>query len=341
MTQRCLLTSRRTRTGNTITLHNLPFRLEIAHKVHSHCPTARNILSTTTTQKYNEILPSNGIAMPNITDEHKNEVVAGKRFAFGDNWEKFLKVLDEQRINEAVASLVNMLEVADLNGKSFLDIGSGSGLFSLAAKRLGAKVFSFDYDPQSVACTKKLKERFFPNDEDWIIDLGSVLDAEYLKRLGTFDIVYSWGVLHHTGNLWESLTNVQSTVANNGKLFIALYNDQGRASKLWWHIKKAYVTLPKYLRWIVLIPCYLRLWGPSTIRDIIAFRPFHTWKTYKTNRGMSPHRDVIDWVGGFPFEVSKPDEIFSFFRRSGFTLCVLRTCAGELGNNEYVFQRND
>jgi 2-polyprenyl-3-methyl-5-hydroxy-6-metoxy-1,4-benzoquinol methylase len=281
------------------------------------------------------------LAMMNAADEHKKEIDAGERFAFGDNWAQFLKVLDEQRIEEAVESLKNMLEVEELNGKSFLDIGSGSGLFSLAAKRLGAKVFSFDYDPQSVACTAELKKRYFDNDSDWTVESGSVLDTEYLNRVGTFDVVYSWGVLHHTGNLWAALKNVQGNVANNGKLFIALYNDQGRTSKIWWKIKKAYVSLPKHLRWIVLIPCYIRLWGPSTIRDIISFRPFNTWNTYKKNRGMSPHRDVVDWVGGFPFEVSKPEEIFSFYRSNGFTLCVLKTCAGGLGCNEYVFQRND
>lgn len=181
--------------------------------------------------------------MLNIADEHKKEIESGERFAFGDNWAQFLKVLDEQRIKEAVESLKNKLEVKDLNGKSFLDIGSGSGLFSLAAKRLGAKVFSFDYDHQSVACTAELKKRYFDNDKDWIVELGSVLDTEYLASLGKFDIVYSWGVLHHTGNMWAAIANVQANVANNGRLFIALYNNQGRASKFWLIIKKIYTRV--------------------------------------------------------------------------------------------------
>src|SRR5262245_27430993 len=97
-----------------------------------------------------------------------------------------------------------MLEIDSLAGLSFLDIGSGSGLFSLAARRLGARVHSFDYDPQSVACAAELRRRYFPGDPQWVVEEGSALDADYLTRLGKFDIVYSWGVLHHTGRMWRS-----------------------------------------------------------------------------------------------------------------------------------------
>ena len=100
------------------------------------------------------------------------------------------------------------------------------------------------------------------------------------------------------------------------------------------------MVLPTYLRWLILIPCYVALWGPATIRDIVILRPFRAWRTYKLNRGMSPHRDVVDWVGGFPFEVAKPEQVFDFYKRHGYRLSKLRTCAGGLGCNEFVFQRN-
>ncbi|MDA8560535.1 class I SAM-dependent methyltransferase [Nitrospinae bacterium] len=263
---------------------------------------------------------------------------SSERFQFGENWLRFLDVLDESRIEYAVQSICVNLGVENLKGKSFLDVGSGSGLFSLAARRLGARVYSFDYDPQSVACTAELKRRYFSDDAQWEIEQGSALDQEYLARLGEFDIVYSWGVLHHTGGMWQALENVVPLVYTGGQLFVAIYNDQGRASRIWTVIKKTYNRLPIGLRWMVMGPVLLRLWGPTMLRDLLRGKPFITWRDYKKNgRGMSPRHDVVDWVGGYPFEVAKPEEIFEFYRDHGFWLKQLKTCAGGHGCNEFVF----
>lgn len=124
---------------------------------------------------------------------HSLEISGGKRFDFGSNWAHFLEVLDEECIEQAEKSLQKTLGVTDLNGKSFLDVGSGSGLFSLAARRLGARVHSFDYDPTSVACTRELKQRNFPDDTQWRVEEGSVLDRDYLIQLG--------GIASHRGNV--------------------------------------------------------------------------------------------------------------------------------------------
>ena len=177
--------------------------------------------------------------MKNMT-QHAAEIASGERFAFGKNWAAFLADLDDSRIAAAENSLRQMLDVENLRGRSFLDIGSGSGLFSLAARRLGAKVQSFDYDPASVACTRELKTRYYPQDDDWTIGSGSVLDPDYMNSLPMFDIVYSWGVLHHTGQMWLALEHAGRLVDEGGKLFIAIYNDQGTASRRWRSLKSAY-----------------------------------------------------------------------------------------------------
>jgi 2-polyprenyl-6-hydroxyphenyl methylase/3-demethylubiquinone-9 3-methyltransferase len=195
-------------------------------------------------------------------------------------------------------------------------------------------------DPHSVACTAELKRRYFP-DDSWVVELGSVLDRDYLSRLGQFDVVYSWGVLHHTSRMWEALENVVTLVKPKGQLFIAIYNDQGSASAMWLAVKKIYNILPSWLHLLVLIPSFIRLWLPTIIRDLVGGKPFRTWKFYLKERGMSPWRDVVDWVGGFPFEVAKPEEIFDMYLAKGFRLEKLKTCAGGLGCNEFVFILNN
>jgi SAM-dependent methyltransferase len=267
------------------------------------------------------------------------EIAAGQRFAFGKNWQQFLAVLSDDRILRAQESLCHMLGVAGLEGQSFLDAGCGSGLFSLAARRLGARVHSFDYDPQCVACAQELRRRYSPGDTSWAIEQGSVLDAAYLATLGRFDVVYSWGVLHHTGAMWQALENAAGLVVPAGKLFIAIYNDQGRTSERWRFVKRAYNRLPHGLRFTVTIPVLVHLYWRPAVKDLLRLRPFQSWRNYGKERGMSAWRDLIDWVGGYPFEVAKPEAIFDFCSSRGFTLQRLVTCGGSLGCNEFVFER--
>jgi 2-polyprenyl-3-methyl-5-hydroxy-6-metoxy-1,4-benzoquinol methylase len=273
--------------------------------------------------------------------EHAAEVARGERFDFGANWARFLRTVNDERITLAEGSLCEMLTVKDLHGKRFLDAGSGSGLFSLAARRLGATVLSFDYDSKSVACTRELKRRYLPDDSQWVIEEGSVLDRNFLTRLGQFDVVYSWGVLHHTGAMWEALGNILPLVGAKGCLYIAIYNDQGRTSFLWRKVKKAYCVSPEPLRTGVLLLAFARLWGPTAVRDLLRGQPGSTARNYSkgVGRGMSPWRDVVDWVGGYPFEVAKPEEVFNFCRDRGFLLRQLQTSGG-LGCNQFLFSRD-
>ena len=283
--------------------------------------------------------------MNKTAEQHSREVAQGERFEFGRNWSAFLALLDEERIASAERSLREMLGVKTLAGKTFLDIGSGSGLFSLAARRLGAKVFSFDFDPNSVACAEELKRRFFADDDaGWTIEQGSVLDRSYVESLGKFDVVYSWGVLHHTGKMWEALENAGLPVAaEKGKLFIAIYNDTGSQTARWKWIKKTYCRLPDALKAPFAVLAIL----PDEIKSLLRFtargKPFdyfRLWKNYRNARGMSRWRDIIDWVGGYPYEVAAPDELFDFYQARGFRLTKIKCKGVGLGCNELVFEKD-
>lgn len=263
------------------------------------------------------------------------------RFAFGENWSNFSSTINEDAILEAQQSIRKALGVDDLAGKTFLDAGSGSGLFSLAAHRLGARVHSFDFDPNSVACTTAVRRRYAAHDAQWAVEQGSVLDAAYLARLGQFDVVYSWGVLHHTGSMWDAIGRVAALVRDGGQLVISIYNDQGFVSDVWLRIKRIYNRLPKILRpafvWLTMLPFELR----SALFSVITLRPsryVHSWTRYRNQRGMNKWHDLVDWVGGLPFEVAKPEAIIFFLRDRGYELTGLTTCGGGIGCNEYVFR---
>jgi len=261
------------------------------------------------------------------------------RFPFGRNWRSFLRVLDDTRIRTATESLATMLERPDLRGKRFLDAGCGSGLFSLAARRLGATVISFDIDPDSVACARELRRRFFPGDAAWDVREGSVLDEAFLTQLGDFDIVYSWGVLHHTGDLWRALDLISQPLRPDGHLAIAIYNDQGAWSRRWTRLKRLYcqsawgraaITATVIPYWVLRGLAADLAWGRN---------PLQRYREHRSGRGMSVLHDWVDWLGGYPFEVAKPEQILGFYRARGFVLTRLRTVGGSSGCNEYVLHR--
>jgi len=263
--------------------------------------------------------------------------VAELVFGFGENWARFLTSLTDQQIEQATHG-VRALLGRDLRDKSFLDIGSGSGLSSLAARRLGAaRVYSFDYDPQSVACTQELRRRFFPGDAAWTVSQGSVLDQAFLATLGQFDIVYSWGVLHHTGRMWVAIENAARLVRPGGLFVIGIYNFRGgrRGTATWTRLKRWYCKAPRWQQ-VAWENAYL-VWDLVSMAAV-GRNPIRMIREYHSGRGMSWRHDAIDWLGGYPYEAATPGEILEFVRRKFNFVLTRQNISLQLGVSEFVFE---
>lgn len=265
-------------------------------------------------------------------------------FSFGRNWQNFLKSFDQERLRIAESSLTEFLKLPDLKGKSFLDIGCGSGLFSYAAFSLGAeRIVSFDVDPESVECCKYL-HRQAGNPTHWEIHEGSILDKGFVSGLGTFDLVYSWGVLHHTGKLWDAMRYSAGLVNPGGLYYIAIYNkilarDGGPSwiHSFWLEVKRTYNSWPKLGKY-VLEPLAMAAYLAMVVAKLQ--NPFTHVKNYTSHRGMSWRTDATDWLGGYPYEFATVEEVFKFIKKRfpDFNLVNLKVTSGR-GLNWFLFEK--
>jgi len=255
------------------------------------------------------------------------------RFAFGKSWLDYLDSLSQQAIESAVDDLKYWLSEDVIRGKRVVDMGSGSGLHSLAFNMLGAaQIVSVDYDNDSVTATSKLHQRAGAP-EHWNIMQGSVLDEALIAQLGTFDIVYSWGVLHHTGAMWHAVDNAIKLLAPDGVLFISLYTKHSEkgyqkdlATKKRFHHGNRWVK-----RWMI-----SRAAWKFIKRRIKHFQNPFTWNEQK-ERGMNRYHDIVDWLGGLPYETATEEEVLDFGRERGLVLEKIRA-SGRRGCSIYVFR---
>lgn len=262
---------------------------------------------------------------------------AQRKFAFGENWSRYAANAGEEHIAQAAADLERL--TGSLQGKSFLDIGCGSGIHALAAVRLAASsVHAFDADQKSAETARTFLSAHAPGVQA-VIAVADILTRPADPR---YDVVYSWGVLHHTGDMWTAIANAAGFVAPQGKLVLAIYK-KTPCCGFWRAEKSFYARLPSLLQ----VPVTALFSGFFLLGLTLSGRnPVAYVRNYKSLRGMNFWRDMIDWLGGYPYESATPDEVKDFMRARGFrTVAEYNTgpvrAGGLFGSGcaEFVFER--
>jgi 2-polyprenyl-3-methyl-5-hydroxy-6-metoxy-1,4-benzoquinol methylase len=260
------------------------------------------------------------------------------RYGFGKNWAEYIeKNFSEQRVEESRRHLADFIRAESLKGLAFLDIGCGSGLHSLAAHRMGAeRILSFDYDHESVATTEKIHQ-YAGAPANWTVMQGSVLDKEFMATIPKSDIVYSWGVLHHTGNIWTAVRNATLPMKPNGLFYIALYSSDNYVDpppEYWLKIKRKYNRAGALGRRLMELQYVMRF---LVVPELKAGRnPFDVMRKYGA-RGMTYWTDVKDWLGGYPMEFASLQET-QVFCKDELGLDLVNVLTGQ-GCTEYLFCR--
>lgn len=256
-------------------------------------------------------------------------------FEFGKNWKSYAETIDQKRIDFAIEG-VRKLFPYSLEGKTFFDIGCGSGLHSLAALSLGAKtVVAIDIDEDSVATTRDLLSRYAPH-SGWTANVQSIFDASSLDQ---FDIVYSWGVLHHTGDMWRAINQATRFVSKGGRFGIAIYAAT-KFDALWKLEKNLYSHAPRPIQAVV-----RKAYSAAFLARLTALRqnPVEYVRNYSRTRGMNFSHDVHDWLGGYPYETATAEELhdricaMGFVEERSFRLPKMRGFFGT-GCHEFVFK---
>lgn len=253
-------------------------------------------------------------------------------FSFGKNWQNYSKLIDQKLISFSQQDIEEWVEKTNMKNQRIIDIGCGSGIHSLVFYQEGAReLLSFDYDIYSVETTKKLSTQV-GNPKNWKIVQGSILDKQFIKDLGKFNLVYSWGVLHHTGALWQAIENALLLVETNGYFFVSIYtkgDNYPNHLALKQRYNQASPLGKKFLEYRYIL---------GMMKGLLRHRknPFN-WNQTK-ERGMNVYYDILDWLGGLPYEVASPTEVIEFCQKFGFKLIKMKELS-EGGCSQYLFQR--
>ena len=249
-------------------------------------------------------------------------------FNFGKNWLNYSKTVRDKDLEIMKESLIDLIGLENIENKTFLDIGCGSGLFAIAAKKLRAKkVLGIDILSDSIKSSEENKKRFDVQDIEF--KQLSILDDQ-IETLKKFDVVYAWGSLHHTGEMRKAIENSSYFVKDDGLFVLAIYNKHW-TSLIWKRIKYFYNISPKFIRLIMIFAFYYII---ATAKFLVTRK-----NPFQKKRGMSFYYDIVDWLGGYPYEYASKDEIVDFVSNREFRLIKFSKASVPTGCNEFVFKK--
>jgi 2-polyprenyl-6-hydroxyphenyl methylase/3-demethylubiquinone-9 3-methyltransferase len=237
--------------------------------------------------------------------------VTKRRFAFGKNWLSYTKrSLNGPRLTKAVEAFERLFAGIELKGRSFLDVGFGQGLTTAIAASKGCKVMAIDIDPDNIKALQTTAEALGLDPSLIQVQVASILDESLVARYQDhFDIVHSWGVLHHTGQMETAIANTCRMVRRGGYLIIAIYNRHW-SSPFWKGVKYTYNICP----------------GPIQRLMVLVFYPIvYTAKWLVTGKD--------------PYEYASIDQVRQMVEPYGFTAVRIRPAGVPTGCNEFIFRR--
>ena len=260
------------------------------------------------------------------------------RFSFGANWTSFNFISGPQQLEYSKLHLENLIGTKSIANVKIIDIGSGSGLHAQSFLELGAKfVKCIDIDRESVQTTIDRLNAY--SADTWSVEIADILDIEVVER-EKYDVVFSWGVLHHTGNLFLALQNASNFCKPGGLLVLAIYRKTWLCN-FWKLEKRLYNNCPLFFRRIIDLAFASLI---LIAKWILGTSPRTHIQEYSKRRGMDFMTDIRDWLGGFPYESANPKQIENILADKGFFLLhsnIRKRQIGFFGSgcNEYVFQR--
>ena len=202
-----------------------------------------------------------------------------------------------------------------VKGKKVLDAGSGSGMVSIAFAVMGASVTGVDITSKCIENGRKRAKAFgvecrFVQSDLTMLDLHE-----------DFDIIYSWGVLHHTADAKASFFRLVEHLRPGGEIIIAVYL-RTAFSSFWNFSRVFYQSSPGFAKTAFRRSASVLLNGYDAVRKALMKKERYML------RGTSNEELVNDWFGVPHRTFHTYTEVYEWFREKGLDYRLVNPATG-------------